>query len=289
MDEIEEYLKQLRTVGVERYSTANRMLLLRQLQTRDDVDLGSAKYFHGYNTWSDKYGRQVSKGSDGYKIRAPRTLERCTGCEDSKSNHSGDSPCDGEEWETIQFFQFITVFEYSQTEPIPKEADEDWKTTLDDVEADEVWEPEDRDAQATQVDAEAINSNVRELIESEGVDIQDYEKDDLDGLQASKSVGDTRGVSTGGKVTLLEDMDKATETQVLLHELAHERLHQADVVELDRETKEVEAETVAYLVCQQLGIETKSEGYVANWADSSDVWRRFKMVIETAEEILDSL
>ncbi len=62
-----------------------------------------------------------------------------------------------------------------------------------------------------------------------------------------------------------------TETQTiktLLHEIAHQRLHSTDSESVDLNTKEVQAESVAYTVCKHFGIDTSSYsfGYIAAWS-----------------------
>jgi antirestriction protein ArdC len=76
-------------------------------------------------------------------------------------------------------------------------------------------------------------------------------------LAYSAAIAPARGISEGGKITLLPDLPSAEHAAVLAHELAHEFLHhqprRAATTKIVRET---EAEAVAFVVCQAIGLET---------------------------------
>jgi antirestriction protein ArdC len=76
-------------------------------------------------------------------------------------------------------------------------------------------------------------------------------------LEYSPSILPARGISEGGKITLLPDMPSAEHAAVLAHELAHEFLHhQPRRAATTKTVRETEAEAVAYVVCQSIGLET---------------------------------
>jgi antirestriction protein ArdC len=76
-------------------------------------------------------------------------------------------------------------------------------------------------------------------------------------LEYSLSIAPARGVSEGGKITLLPDLDPAEYAAVLAHELAHEYLHhQPRRASTTKTVRETEAEAVAYVVSQAIGLET---------------------------------
>ncbi|MPZ53571.1 MAG: hypothetical protein GEU79_12700 [Acidimicrobiia bacterium] len=100
--------------------------------------------------------------------------------------------------------------------------------------------------------------------------------------------------STARKVTVRSDLEGAQRTKTLVHELAHVILHaDAPRRDLERSVLEVEAESVAYLVCQALGIDSArySVPYVAAWAhgDLDLISQTARQVVATANTIQDTL
>lgn len=76
-------------------------------------------------------------------------------------------------------------------------------------------------------------------------------------LEYSEVIAPARGISEGGKITLLPDLSSAEHAAVLAHELAHEFLyHQPRRAATTKTVRETEAEAVAYVVCQAIGLET---------------------------------
>jgi antirestriction protein ArdC len=76
-------------------------------------------------------------------------------------------------------------------------------------------------------------------------------------LEYSRSIAPARGISEGGKITLLPELDPAEHAAVLAHELAHEILHhQPRRAATTKTVRETEAEAVAHVVCQAIGLET---------------------------------
>lgn len=76
-------------------------------------------------------------------------------------------------------------------------------------------------------------------------------------LDYSPAIAPARGISEGGKITLLPHLDSAEHAAVLAHELAHEILHhQPRRAATSKTIRETEAEAVAHVVCQALGLST---------------------------------
>ena len=82
---------------------------------------------------------------------------------------------------------------------------------------------------------------------------------------------------TEKRITLREGMSERQTAAAVIHEVAHATLHALDMEHLqeslkelgkDHRTMEVEAESIAYVVCQHYGIETgeNSFGYIAMWS-----------------------
>jgi antirestriction protein ArdC len=94
-----------------------------------------------------------------------------------------------------------------------------------------------------------------------------------------------RGASTGGTIILTRDAS----TKTLIHEIAHELLHRSfERATLDRQTKEIEAETVAYVVARHFNLaELKSPNYLALWgADAKAIQSRLARIQQAAGQII---
>jgi hypothetical protein len=85
-------------------------------------------------------------------------------------------------------------------------------------------------------------------------------------LSFSERIAPAKGLSHGGKITLLSGMQPAEEFSTLVHEIAHEMLHRGERRTLTtKQVRETEAEAVAFVVCQSIGLRngTASQDYVA--------------------------
>jgi hypothetical protein len=85
------------------------------------------------------------------------------------------------------------------------------------------------------------------------------------------------------RIAVRPDVSAAQAVKTLIHELGHALLHSEGAVR-SREVAEVEVESVAYIVCDALGLDTRdySFSYVAHWA-SGDV----EMIRDTAERVVE--
>lgn len=104
------------------------------------------------------------------------------------------------------------------------------------------------------------------------------------------------GYFDGHGIVVKDNMSEAQTIKTLVHEIAHSMLHGrgADGMLDSREEKEVEAESVAYIVCNALGIDTSdySFGYVAGWSTGKDLKELNKSmedIRKTANEILEKV
>ncbi|MBU0716961.1 MAG: DUF1738 domain-containing protein, partial [Planctomycetes bacterium] len=79
-------------------------------------------------------------------------------------------------------------------------------------------------------------------------------------LEYTDTLAGAEGVSRGGRIELLSNLTPAQEFEVLTHELAHELLHKRDAAErpASKKIRETEAEAVAFVVCQAIGLDTNS-------------------------------
>jgi hypothetical protein len=69
-------------------------------------------------------------------------------------------------------------------------------------------------------------------------------------------LGGALGTSSGGRIRLLNGLSPAMEFTTLVHEHAHELLHRADDRPASRDTRELEAEAVAFVVGGAVGLNT---------------------------------
>jgi antirestriction protein ArdC len=87
-------------------------------------------------------------------------------------------------------------------------------------------------------------------------------------VEYSSEIAPARGVSCGGRISLLPGQSPAEEFSTLAHELAHELLHRGDRRSTtSRRTRETEAEATAFVVCHAIGLETGSAAcdYIQLW------------------------
>ena len=157
--------------------------------------------------------------------------------------------------EGIKGFTGVTVFDISQTdgEPLPV------------IE----W-------QANEVNAE-LQSKLIQFATSKGIKV------------STDLTGAALGVSYGGSINLQANAG----TSVLIHELAHELGHRgADRHELTREQKELEAETIAFVVSQYFGLDTltSAANYLAVWhGDRKSITERMTRIARIASDIITAV
>ena len=83
-------------------------------------------------------------------------------------------------------------------------------------------------------------------------------------LESVDDLGGALGTSSGGRIQLLNGLSPAMEFTTLVHEYAHELLHRADDRPALRDTRELEAEAVAFVVGGAVGLNTSdaSRAYI---------------------------
>ena len=125
--------------------------------------------------------------------------------------------------------------------------------------------------------------------------------DRLKALVASKSItleytgdiGSADGLSCGGTIKLRPDLSPAEEFSVLTHELAHELLHRGERRKgLSKTARETEAEAVAFVVCQAIGLDTNGSAadYIQLYnGDKATLAESLDCIQQTAAEILAAI
>jgi hypothetical protein len=108
----------------------------------------------------------------------------------------------------------------------------------------------------------------------------------------SAAIAPARGISEGGKITLLPDLSSAEQAAVLAHELAHEFLHHRPRRAATTKTvRETEAEAVAYVVRQAIGLESGSAGqdYIQLHRDSKLLLESLNFIRLVSGRILEGI
>jgi len=111
-------------------------------------------------------------------------------------------------------------------------------------------------------------------------------------LHFSEHIAPARGISEGGKITLLPGMTSAETFATLVHEVAHELLHRTKRTATTKRQRETEAEAVAFVVCHEIGLEigTASQDYIQLWnGDANLLMESLERVRTAASAILDEI
>lgn len=288
-EDFEELMDTLATAGT--YSTRNKFLI--QAQNSDVVGP-----FNGYNQWVNKFGRVPEEGSDALWVLAPIMV---TYCEDTDDRAKYCDECDGRCDDTYKVMvgcRGVTTFAYSQTVELPKEdKPEDTK---------DISVIGEKDV-STDVDSETLGSwfnSLVEFYEDEGFDVKEVEQvENWDISSAARGFfeHDNRDITIRNfKVgDDSETVDVAERLSTLIHEVAHSLLgHSEDSISDAK--KEMEAEAVAYIVCQRLGVDTDAGVYIANHlhneADVTDreevqslVTQSIERIGETSSQIFEAI
>lgn len=212
----------------------------------------------GYTTWKNAFKRQVSKGEKGIKIFAPVPvkIKQLQDRLDEQGNKILSKNGDPEQEEveiTIPKFKVVNVFDISQT----------------------------------------YGEEIPELITSLKGDVEQYQ-DFFIALEKTSPVPvgfeKIKGAAHGyyshqdKRIAINEGESQIQTVKTLIHEIAHAKLHDRENGEPNksRETWEVEAESVAYVVCKHFGIDTSdySFGYVATWSSDKEI-KELKDSMET--------
>ncbi len=218
-----------------------------------------ATHVAGYRTWTS-LGRFVRRGEKGILILAPMVGYRSAAQNEIASRIETDNAADGRKAEQrLIGFRAVYVFDISQTEG--KEL-----PTLSEV----------------QGDVSGYRERLFKFVESQRIE-----------LNFSESIAPAKGLSHGGKITLLSGMQPAEEFSTLTHEIAHEMLHRGERRMLTtKQVRETEAEAVAFVVCQSVGLQngTASQDYIQLWHGDADLLREsLEAVQQTAAVILGGI
>ena len=267
----ERYKEYLRVMSkFHNYSFNNTLLIAMQ---KPDASLVA-----GFSAWKNNFERNVMKGQKGIKIIAPspykikQEMQKIDPHTQKPIIGKDGKPVTEEKEIKIPAYKVVSVFDVSQTEG--KE--------LPDIAVDELTGDVDR-----------YKDFFAALEKTSPVPI------------AFENIG---GGSHGyyhledKRIAINEGMSELQTLKTAIHEIAHAKLHDIDLnapkdeqqPHIDRRTREVEAESVAYTVCQHYGLDTSdySFGYVAGWSSGREL-SELKSSLETirsaAAEIINSI
>ena len=263
--ESEKYKSYLSTMSkFHNYSFNNTLLIAMQKP--------EATLVAGYQAWQKNFERHVNKGEKAIRILAPAPykikeerdkLDPVTG--EMMFDENG-MPQKEETEVTIPAFRAVSVFDVSQTDgkPIPELEVNELLSTV-----------------------EGYEDFVQALMNISPVPI------------AFEDIpGDSKGYfSTAEKrIAVQENMSESQTLKTMVHEVAHSMLHDKEVNQSmdipvkDRNTKEVEAESVAFTVCQHFGIDTSdySFGYIAGWSSGRNM-KELKSSLDTIRKTASEL
>ena len=112
-------------------------------------------------------------------------------------------------------------------------------------------------------------------------------------LEYSADIAPARGTSAGGKITLQPGQSPAEDFATLVHELAHEMMHRDKRrLSTSKRSRETEAEAVAFVVCQAIGLETGSaaQDYIQLYeGDAKLLTESLEYIQQTATRILNAI
>ena len=266
--ESEKYKTYLNTMSkFHNYSFNNTMLIAMQ---KPDATLVA-----GFKAWQKNFDRHVKKGEKGIRILAPAPYkikeerDKIDPVTQELLLDKDGNPQKEEVEITIPAFRAVSVFDVAQTDgkPIPELAA---KELLSDVEG----------YQDMIRAVEAISPVPIELEEIAGDSKGYYDRE-------------------AKRIAVQENMSESQTLKTMIHEVAHSKLHSKEVeqdeqMKKDRNTKEVEAESIAYTVCQHFGIDTSdySFGYIAGWSsgrDTKELRASMDTIRRTASELITGI
>ena len=248
------------------YSFNNTLLIAMQ---KPDASLVA-----GFGKWRDDFERHVKKGEKGIKILAPspykvkKQMEKIDPATQKPVIGADGKPVTEEQEIEIPAFRVVTVFDVSQTEG-----------------------------------KEIPDIAVSELTGS----VEQYQ-DFFAALEKASPVPIAFENIEGGahgyyhleekRIAIDEGMSELQTLKTAIHEIAHAKLHAIDkdapateqADRPDRRTREVQAESVAYAVCQHYGLDTSdySFGYVAGWSSGREL-SELKASLETIRKAANEL
>lgn len=251
------YKKYLVTMSkFHQYSPRNIQLILAQNP--------EATHVASFKKWKDDFDRSVNKGEKALRVLAPMTVK----VKDPKTKEVLLDDNGNERTRT--YFKMVPVFDVSQTtgKELPKPV---------------------YDLEGTYEDYGNLYKSAKAVSETNGVPIQF--KENLGGAQGLYSRQDNT-------ITILKGMSEQQTLKTIFHEMAHSELHNVEKLletPLKRSTRELQAESVAFVVASHYGLDTSDYtfGYLASWSQDkvglSDLEGQIKIVQKEADSLISRI
>ena len=218
----------------------------------------NATFVAGYKTWQNQFNRNVNKGEKGITIFAPCPYK--VKKETEFTNDKGEKEKKVEEI-LIPKFRAVTVFDVSQTSGEPlKEIAEELKGEYKDF------------------------SRLFEAIKK------------CSNFAISFKAGTTEKgccYTKEKRITIKEGMSDNQTIKTLIHEIAHEKLHSEPRENMTVNQREIEAESIAFVVANYFGIDTSSYSfdYISSWQEKeiAEVKNSLNTIQETANMLIENI
>lgn len=255
----EKYINYLKTMSkFHNYSINNSLLIA--------IQNPSSTHVAGFNTWKNIFKRTVNKGEKGLQILAPAPYK--IKLEKQKINPETQKPMTDKSGNPITemievtkpCFKVVHVFDVSQTS------------------------------------GERLPALANEL----KAHVENFEKFYISLKKVSPFPINEKVITSGAngycdpvnkEIAIRTSMSEAQTIKTCIHEIAHSILH-ANYEEMDKDshTREVEAESVAFVVSNYFGIETSdySFGYIAGWSSDKEL-KELKSSLDTIQKTANKL
>lgn len=246
------------------YSLNNMILIMSQYP--------EATLVAGYNSWLKNFNRHVNKGEKAIKILAPYEVKNTYLVDKRDENgnvildENGNHAKEEQERKTVSFM-VVNVFDVAQTsgDPLPELGNKELSGT---------------------------SKEIRLLIES----IQEVCTIPVEFKEAagdSVLMNGAKGYydKIADKIVVNSSMEDKQILKTLVHEYAHSLLHKN--TEKNPSQKEIEAESLAYVICDHFGIDTGDYSFTYVAAYASDEYKQLKQILldihTSAHEIIERI
>lgn len=267
-DRFKEYLQVMSKF--HNYSFNNTLLIAIQ---KPDATL-----IAGYNSWKNLFGRQVSKGAKGIKVLAPspykvkKEIDKIDSKTQKPVTDKNGKPVKEETEITVPAFKVVSVFDVSQTEG----------------------------KELPSIGVDELTGNVKQY--ADFFKATEQASPAPVGFEKIESGAKGYYSQTEKRIAINEGMSELQNLKTLIHEIAHAKLHDIDLNapaekqadRPDRRTREVQAESIAYAVCQHYNLDTSdySFSYVATWSSGrelSELKASLETIRSTASELIKDI